>query len=149
MCMREQWWLHCHNCQCVIVCVTMNLFCTKLENSFLKMFMHHVSCIMSPLWPFFKKNVFIYLFIIFLRLLFYPKWNSPLKGKGFQTVDEIQENTMRQLMAIPWKGYAEWKRCWDECVKFHVAIFKSDCSIILYTCIFFQYLLFLTSKWKI
>ena len=30
----------------------------------------------------------------------FPKLKSPLKGKGFQTCDEIQENTMGQLMAI-------------------------------------------------
>ena len=30
----------------------------------------------------------------------FPKLNSPLKGKRFQTIDEIQENTMGQLMAI-------------------------------------------------
>ena len=29
-----------------------------------------------------------------------PKLKSPLKGKRFQTIDEIQENTMGQLMAI-------------------------------------------------
>ena len=30
----------------------------------------------------------------------FPKLKSPLKGKRFQTVDEIQENTTGQLMAI-------------------------------------------------
>ena len=30
---------------------------------------------------------------------FFPKLKSPLKGKRFQTVDEIQENTIVQLMA--------------------------------------------------
>ena len=30
----------------------------------------------------------------------FPKLKSPLKRKRFQTVNEIQENTMRQLMAI-------------------------------------------------
>ena len=28
----------------------------------------------------------------------FPKLKSPLKGKRFQTIDEIQENTMGQLM---------------------------------------------------
>ena len=31
---------------------------------------------------------------------FFPKLKSPLKGKGFQTVNEIQVNTAGQLMAI-------------------------------------------------
>ena len=30
----------------------------------------------------------------------FPKLKSPLKGKRFQTIDEIQENTTEQLMAI-------------------------------------------------
>ena len=34
-------------------------------------------------------------------LWLFPKLNSPLKGKRFQTVDEIQENMTGQLMAIP------------------------------------------------
>ena len=35
-----------------------------------------------------------------LQLLDFPKLKSPLKGKRFQTVDEIQENTTGQLMVI-------------------------------------------------
>ena len=30
----------------------------------------------------------------------FPKLKSPLKGKGFQTINEIQENTSGQVMAI-------------------------------------------------
>ena len=49
---------------------------------------------------------------------FFPKLKSFLKGKRF--IDEIQENTMRQLMMIPTKGFAEcfeeWKRLWENCV---------------------------------
>ena len=30
----------------------------------------------------------------------FPKLKSPLKGKRFQTIDDIQENTMGQLMAV-------------------------------------------------
>ena len=30
----------------------------------------------------------------------FPKLKSPLKGKRFQTINEIQENTTGQLMAI-------------------------------------------------
>ena len=35
----------------------------------------------------------------------FPKLKSSLKGKKFQTIDEIQENTMGQLMAI-------WRTVW-------------------------------------
>ena len=38
----------------------------------------------------------------------FPKLKSPLKGKRFQTGDEIQENTMEQLMGIPTKDFAEY-----------------------------------------
>ena len=48
-----------------------------------------------------------------------PKLKSPLKRKRFQIINEIQENTMGQLMAIPTKDFAEyseqWKRCWENC----------------------------------
>ena len=43
------------------------------------------------------------------------KLKSPLKGKTFQTVDEVRENMMGQLMVIPTKDFAEYfeqlKRC--------------------------------------
>ena len=67
---------------------------------------HHVSCrvfwqnIKSPKWlsplhPRFGA----------LQHLAFPKTKSHLKGKRFQTVDEIQENTMGQLMVM---GRAVW-----------------------------------------
>ena len=37
-----------------------------------------------------------------LWLLAFPKLKSPLKRKRFKTVNEIQENTTGQLMAIGW-----------------------------------------------
>ncbi|XP_069330150.1 histone-lysine N-methyltransferase SETMAR-like [Eulemur rufifrons] len=37
----------------------------------------------------------------------FPKLKSPLKEKRFQTVDEIEENTTRQLMTIPTQDFAE------------------------------------------
>ena len=36
------------------------------------------------------------------------KLKSPLKGKTFQTVDEVRENMMGQLMVIPTKDFAEY-----------------------------------------
>ena len=49
----------------------------------------------------------------------FPKLKSPLKGKRFQTVDVIHENTMWHLMAIPTKHFAEyfeqWQRCLENC----------------------------------
>ena len=55
----------------------------------------------------------------------FPKLKSPLKGKRFQTIDEIQENTTGQLMAIPTKDFVnrfeQWERYWENCVKSQVA----------------------------
>jgi hypothetical protein len=43
-----------------------------------------------------------------------------LKGRRFQTVEEINENVTRQLMTIMKKEFADcsekWKGCWDKCV---------------------------------
>ena len=36
----------------------------------------------------------------------FPKLKSPLKGKRFQAVNDIQENIMGQLMAIPTQDFA-------------------------------------------
>ena len=63
--------------------------------------MHHVSC------SFFVKHQITQVtqppYILDLvpsDFWLFPKLKSPLKGKGFQTVDDIQKNMMRQLMAI-------------------------------------------------
>jgi len=51
----------------------------------------------------------------------FPKLKSPLKGRKFQTPDEIKENTTRQLMVNLKKGFADcfekWKEHWDKCVR--------------------------------
>jgi hypothetical protein len=51
----------------------------------------------------------------------FPKLKSQLKGRRFQTADEIKENATRQLMAIPKKGFADcFENCkerWDKCVR--------------------------------
>ena len=67
----------------------------------------------------------------------FTKLKSPLKGNRFQTIYEVQENTMGQLMAI-----------WENCVRFQGAYFEGDCGIIvlctmfLVSCIFFSKCLF-------
>ena len=65
----------------------------------------------------------------------FQKLKSHLKRKRFQTVNEIQENTMGQLMAIPTKDFAEcfeqWKRCWENHVKSHGTYFEGDWGVIV------------------
>ena len=64
----------------------------------------------------------------------FPKLKSPLKGKRFQTIDEIQENTTGLLMAI---GRTVWG-----------AYFEGDwgvivlCTMFLVSCIFKKCLYF-------
>ena len=47
--------------------------------------------------PLYSPDLVLRDFWLFLKL------KSPLKGKRFHTIDEIQENKMGQLMAIPTK----------------------------------------------
>ena len=78
----------------------------------------------------------------------FPKLKSLLKGKRFQTIDEIQKNTLGQLMTIPTKDFAEcfeqWKRCWENCVRSQDAFFEGDwgvivlCTMFLVSYIFFS-----------
>ena len=55
-----------------------------------------------------------------------PKLKSPLKGKRFQTIREVQENTTGQLMAIDW----------ENCVRFQDAYFEGDWVVMLLCTIF-------------
>ena len=60
----------------------------------------------------------------------FPKLKSALKWKRFQIIDEIQEDMMRQQMAIPTKGFEEcfeqWERCWENCVRSQGAYLEGD-----------------------
>jgi hypothetical protein len=44
-----------------------------------------------------------------------------LKGRRFQTAEDIKESATRQLMAIPKEDFADcfdkWKERWDKCVR--------------------------------
>ena len=88
-----------------------------------------------------------------LWLLAFSKLKSPLKGKRFQTIGEIQENTMGHLTVIPTKGFAECfeqrERYWENCVRSQDAYFEGDwgnivpCMMFLVSFIFFnKYLYF-------
>jgi len=50
----------------------------------------------------------------------FPKLKTTLKGRGFQTTDEIQENAIRELRAITESAFHEafqqWKKCSERCV---------------------------------
>ena len=68
---------------------------------------------------------------------FFPKLESPLKGKRFQTTDEIQENMMEQLMAIG--RLCEVPRCllWRG-LRHHGPISNVSCILYLLPCLYFS-----------
>jgi hypothetical protein len=52
-------------------------------------------------------------------LCLFSELKMPLKGRRFQSANEIKENATRQLMAIPKKEFSvcfeKWKERWDKC----------------------------------
>ena len=109
--------------------------------------MHHVLCsflvkhqITQVTQPPYSPDLAPYNFWLF------PKLKSPLKGKRFQTVNDIQENTTGQLMLIPTKDSTkcceQWKRCWENCVRSQGAYFEGEwgiialCTMFLVSCTF-------------
>ena len=56
----------------------------------------------------------------------FPKLKLPLKGKRFQTIDEIQENTMGQLMAT-----MRSKGAYFGGLRHHYAMYNVSCILCL------------------
>jgi len=54
------------------------------------------------------------------RLFLFPKLKTTLKGRRFQTIEEIQENAIRELRAITDSAFQEafqqWKKRWERCI---------------------------------
>jgi len=54
-------------------------------------------------------------------IFLFPKWKSSLKGRLFQTVEEIEENSIRDLRAVPQNMFQDTfqkrKKCWERCIK--------------------------------
>jgi len=50
----------------------------------------------------------------------FPKLKTTLKGRRFQTTEEIQENAIRELRAITESAFKEafqqWKKRWERCI---------------------------------
>ena len=78
----ETWWLAASSQQCACLCITSHAeFLAK----------HQITQVTQPHYSPDWTPCDFWLF---------PKLKSPLKGKRFQTMEEIQENTTGQLMAI-------------------------------------------------
>jgi len=63
-------------------------------------------------------------FFLFLKL------KSSLIGRQFQTVEEIEENSISDLRVIPQNTFQDafqnWKKCWEQCIKSGGEYFEGD-----------------------
>jgi len=60
----------------------------------------------------------------------FPKLKSSLKGPQFQMVEDIDENLIRDLRAIPQNAFQDafqsWKKRWEWCIKSGGEYFEGD-----------------------
>lgn len=60
----------------------------------------------------------------------FPKLKSTMKGRRFQTIDDIKINTEKELKAISKTAYQEcpekWKRRWQRCIQAQGEYFEGD-----------------------
>jgi hypothetical protein len=60
----------------------------------------------------------------------FPKLKTILKGRRFQTMEEIQENAIRELRAITESVFQEpfqqRKKCWERCIASTVNYVEGD-----------------------
>jgi predicted acetyltransferase len=58
------------------------------------------------------------------------KFKTVLKGRLFQTIEEIQENATRELRAIRESAFQEafqqWKKLWEQCIASRWDYFEGD-----------------------
>ena len=68
----------------------------------------------------------------------FPKLKSPLKGKRFQTIDEIQENMMGQLMATERAVWCSKCLLWRG-LRCHCPMYNVSCILHLLHCLYISY----------
>ena len=60
----------------------------------------------------------------------FPKLKLPLRGKRFQSIEEIKKNATRELKAIPSSAYQgcmeDWVKRWHMCVASDGSYFEGD-----------------------
>jgi hypothetical protein len=65
--------------------------------------------------------------------LTFPKLKSTLKGRRFQTVEEIKENLLQDLRTIPQNTFQDtfqnWKKCWERFINSRGEYFEGDKSV--------------------
>ena len=64
------------------------------------------------------------------HLFLFPKLETTLKGRRFQTTEEIQENAIRELRAIIESAFQEAfqlrKKRWERCIASREDYFEGD-----------------------
>jgi hypothetical protein len=64
------------------------------------------------------------------RLFLFPKLKTTLKGRRFQTIEEIQENAIKELRSITESAFHEafqqWKKRWERCLANTGDYFEGD-----------------------
>ena len=62
----------------------------------------------------------------------FPKLKSTLKGHRFQTIEEIKENSLQDLRAVPQNTFQDafqnWKKRWERCINSRGEFFEGDKS---------------------
>jgi len=65
-----------------------------------------------------------------LFFFLFPKLKSTLKGRRFNTCDETQKNSTKELFAIPkeafQKAFQIWQKRWERCVGSEGNYFAGD-----------------------
>ena len=65
-------------------------------------------------------------------LFLLPKLKTTLKGCRFQTIEEIEENAVRELCAITESAFQEalqqWTKRWERCIASRGVYFEGDCA---------------------
>jgi len=65
-----------------------------------------------------------------LRFFLFPRMKRGLKGKCFQNVEEVREETTEALKAITLQEFQDcfeqWKKQWDKCIKSQGEYFEGD-----------------------
>lgn len=60
----------------------------------------------------------------------FPKLKLPLRGKRFESIESVKENSLRELRAIPERAYQkcmeDWVKRWHMCIASDGAYFEGD-----------------------
>ena len=73
---------------------------------------------------------YFYYKIEIMFFFLFPRLKTTLKRRRFQTIEEIQENAMRELRAITestfQEAFQQWKKRWERCIACRWDYFEGD-----------------------